>query len=73
MDSLKGVQYLIRNWLKSLDMKHDTFAATGIDQKTGEPEGFTQSEPACLFSQRAKGDRFHRQSDLPGGTCLHHF
>ena len=68
MDSLKGVQYLYRNWLKSLDMKNDTFAATRIDQETGKPEAFTQSQLACLFSQRAKGNRLDRQFDLPGGT-----
>ena len=63
-----GVQYWFRNWLKSLDMKNDTFAATRIDQKTCEPEAVTQSQPACLFSQRAKGNRLDRQFDLPGGT-----
>jgi hypothetical protein len=73
MDSLNGVQYLIRNWLKSLDMKHDTFAATRIDQKTGEPQGLAQCQPARLLSQRAKGNRLDRQLDLPGGTCLDHF
>lgn len=41
MDSLKGVQYLFRNWVKSLDVKNDTFAATRIDQKTCEPEALT--------------------------------
>ena len=62
MDSLNGVQYLLRliYRVKSLDMKNNAFAGACIDEKSGKPESFTEGQLGCLFSQRSESNRFDR-------------
>lgn len=67
MDSLNGVQYLFENF-ESLNMKNNALAGARIDEKSREPESFTQGEPDCLFSQRSEGNGPERQLDLSGNT-----
>ena len=72
MDSLNGVQYLFEIF-ESLNMKNNALAGARIDEKSREPESFTQGEPDCLFSQRSKGNGFERQFDLSGNTRFKNF
>ena len=75
MDSLNEIRYwlCLKNRMQSLDMKYNAFAGARINEKTGKPESLAQCKPGCLFSQRSKSNRLHRQFDFPGNVRFNNF